>query len=133
MSTDTVADEIHPKIAETAALLAKPPLRWEIDDEITRNRLDPKGVRARMMPDELAKDLAKNLVETWPFEPAGFDAIQRMLSPLKEISAILDPDKLNEFVRVRDACVIDDRRMPVSDFKKALCQRLFPPSNHCEQ
>jgi len=125
---------MRPKIAKTAAMLAKLPLRLEIEDVISRNQLDPKGAVAQMSAGVLAEELVKVVVENWPLGPSGLDTMQPMLSPLKEICGILDPDKLNEFVRVRDdPCVMTDRRMPLSDFKKALCQRLFPRPNHCEQ
>ncbi len=111
----------------TSKMLTGMPLRMEIDDIIARNRYAGKDAVAQMTAAELAVDLAKVVIDKWPGQPGwGFQTIEENLNPLKDIGALLNSDAVNEFVHVRDnPCVQADSRVPLQDFKEALCQRLF--------
>ncbi len=127
MNVDIVASRIRGSIEATSKMLSSMPLRVEIDDIRMRNRYAPKDALAQMTDAEVAVDLAKVVIEKWPGQPGwGFQTIEERLKPLKDIGALLNSDTVNGFVRVRDnPCVQADSRMPLQDFKKALCQRLF--------
>jgi hypothetical protein len=127
MNVDIVASRIRSIIEETSKMLTDVPLRMEIDDIIARNHYAGKDALAQMTAAELAVDLAKVVIDKWPGQPGeGFQTIEEHLKPVKDIGATLNPDAVNQFVRVRDnPCVQADSRMPLQDFKKALCQRLF--------
>lgn len=127
MNVDIVASRIRSIIEETSKMFTDVPLRMEIDDIIARNHYAGKDALAQMTTAELAVDLAKVVIDKWPGQPGeGFQRIGENLRPLKEIGALLNSDAVNEFARVRDdPCVQADSRVPLQDFKNALCQGLF--------
>jgi hypothetical protein len=126
VNIDNVACSIRGSIEATSKMLNSMPLRMEIEDTITRNWHPEKDALAQMTAAEFGAFLAKVLIGKWPGQPAAGQPIKEMLKPLKEIGALLNSNAVNEFVRVRDnPCVQVDPRMPLPDFKKALCQRLF--------
>ena len=132
MNIDIVASTISGSIEATSERLTEMSWRMEIDDIITRNRYLKKDALAQMTAAGLAVDLAKVVIDKWPGQPGwGFDTIEEKLKPLKDIGTLLSSDAVNEFVHVRDnPCVQVDSRVPLQDFKEALCQRLFPrPTN----
>ena len=123
---------IRGRIEATTKMLTGVPMRLEINDIITRNRYAGKDALARMTAAELAVDMAKVVIHKWPGQPGwGFQTLEEKLKPLKDISAILSSDVVNQFVHVCDIqCVQVGSRVPLQDFKKALCQRLFTqPTN----
>ena len=135
MNVDIVASRIRGSIEATSKMLMHMPLRMDIDDLMTQKPDIEKYALARMTAAGLAVELAKVVVKNWPLEQAGFDTIREKLTPLKDISALLNSDEVNEFVRVRDTpCVMKERpRMPLEDFKKVLWKRLFIRSTDPKQ
>ena len=130
MNVDIGVCSIRGSIEATSKMLTDVPLRIEIDDIIARNHYAGKDALAQMTAAELAVDLAKVVIDKWPGQPGeGFQTIEEHLKPVKDISAILNPDAVNQFVHVRDnPCVQADSRVPLDNVKEALGQRLFTRS-----
>lgn len=127
MNVDIVASRIGGRIEATWKMLTGIPLRIEIDGIIRWNRYADNDALAQRTAAELAVDLANAVIEKWPGQQGwGFQTIEENLNPLKHIGTLLNSEAVHEFVRVRDnPSVQADYRLPLQDFRKALCKRLF--------
>lgn len=125
MNIEPIALRIKKQMSDGVVQLTKAKTFWAVEGIMRSGEIVTPESLPAMTPDKIITKLTTDLLDAWPLPlRCAYDEISRALRPFADIQAILNDQ--TELVSVSPMpCVMEDSRMPLTEFKEALRRFLF--------
>ena len=126
-TSEKLAEQLKAEIPKATSLLKNTVMLADVADILHRNKLEDWLVLLQKSPENFISKLAEEFICELPEHPRlAFQKMAERLKPLHDITVLLNPDKLNQWVQIRpDTCRMKDSRMPLEQFKEKVKAGVF--------